>query len=803
MKLKYDRIPMFYGRLERKICALLTILFMIISLASSFINVRYTKAESAGEKVGSWDELLKALSEEDSDDEEDDMTYVEIVLESDVTWEKGLGSIDIENNMDVTIDLNGHTIDRGLSESVDDGYAIKVQSGGVLTLTNSASKAGIITGAFNMSNGGGIVCEDKSELNIEKGIKITGNHAKNGGGIYLGSDSEAYLGDVEIFENDVPGNGGGIYGGKSIITFLGGKTKIIDNTKNDEEDNDLYIPSDMEKLRFWQWSDREEKKGKKVYSEEFKRGSRIGILLQEMEKEISDGYGQCNPLEASIYFFYNTGEYVVSEDRKKSEVTIERDPEKVHDSVSTELEIYKNGKLKSREKFTTFKQAFEAGLKCDDEAIVTMGDDYLPSSEIVVGKGQEVIVDLNGHYIKRDMKKEYSTEKNGSVFHVKEDGKLTIRDSHPKKKGYDGVRGGVITGGASSNGGGGVTVDEDGTFLMEGGTIYDCVTDYNGGGVYVDVGSKNTKFTMTGGRIYHCRVLDSIDKCHGGGIYMGEGKLSIKDATIDNCYTEDNGGALFCRRGEVKLDSVKFVGNRAAKNGGAIYVDLDLKKYSGTLMYARKCIFTDNQAGQDGGALCMRDNPENKGAVTFDRCVFRGNKAEENGGAIVVIDDGLVLSNTEITGNTAGGYGGGVFVDYRYDINLKGVVVIKDNTSKKESRCNDLALEDAAFGTAYVYSGGLVRGAWIGIGSTSSKSIRLAKNITVYEMNYFHVNKGSIGAEETKKIAADMVVTASLFGTGNIVRIVLSGGVLVLAAVLLLIYGNVRRKAQAKEDESL
>ena len=132
----------------------------------------------------------------------------------------------------------------------------------------------------------------------------------------------------------------------------------------------------------------------------------------------------------------------------------------------------------------------------------------------------------------------------------------------------------------------------------------------------------------------------------------------------------------------------------------------------------------------------------------FDRCEFTDNKAGEDGGAIVALDDGLVLSNVTITDNSAGGYGGGVFVDARYDINVKGIVIIKDNKCDKDSTCNDLALEDGTAATARVYSGGLIDGSWIAIGSTASGSIRMSKKMSVYEMKYFHDCVRSFGRGE-------------------------------------------------------
>ena len=754
-------------------------------------------------KAGSWDELIDALGKIE------DETETVIPLTEDIS-PKGdnEGAISIEGGQNVILDLAGHNIDRGLGDSSpkDKGHVIEVKKGGKLTLTDTTGKKGSITGGASTGNGGGVVLEDGAVLTVEQGVKINNNRAKNGGGIYLGKDCELYLGSCTISDNDVTDAGGGIYGGQSHITFLGGLTKVKNNFKggDNDNDNDLYIPADMEKLRFWIIS---EKNNKTKYSEGFEDGSKIGILLEEMTKVISDGYGQCNQEEASIYFFYNGDGYEVSDDKKKSEVTIVKEAEVLHDNTKTVVEIYKGEKLKSSKNWDSFYGALGSAMDASgDEKVVILGGDYSSDEQIVIPKNNEVIIDLNGHYIKRDREnesKKIETKKDGGVFKVEGGATLTIRDSHPKKKGYDGVKGGVITGGASSNAGGGITVEKEGHLVMEGGTIYNCISDEDGGGVYVSTGSKKTSFKMTGGRIYNCRTEQSSDECYGGGIFFGDGILELSGGKIDNCFSEDDGGAIYCLRGEVVLNDMIFSGNQSVNRGGAVYIGIDVNKYDGTLFTATGCTFLNNESQEDGGAFFMRDNPQYTGAILFDRCVFRGNKAKEDGGALVSFDDGMVLSNVEITGNTAGEYGGGVFVDSRYDINVKGVVIIKNNTCGKDSACNDLCLESGTSNTAYVNSGGLARGSWIGIGSTSGKSIRLSKSMTTYEMKYFHPHKGSIDSKKVTEVEAKMAVTASLFGNGRWMSILLIGGLGLIVMIVIIILKRSEKKSGLKSGGSL
>ncbi|MBR0120142.1 MAG: hypothetical protein IJM01_08470 [Eubacterium sp.] len=763
-------------------------LLIAASLVSPGIYVRNARAE--GEKgISTWTDMVTAINGAGT-------TETVIKLAADISPEQDQGAMIIPKGKNITVDMAGFSINRGIkgSEAIDDGYVIRIEDTAVLTLKDSTGKGGLITGGANTGNGGAILCEDGSSLTLA-GVSIKDNYAKNGGGIYLSKDCELYLGDCDISDNHITGNGGGIYGGSSHITFLGGLTKIKNNIKDTGSDNDVFMTKEMENLRFWTWSSKNVNTRKAKYSGAFKKGTRIGISLEEMRKEISDGYAKVNPSGASRFFYYNGTEYEVSDNVKLSEVTVIKNLEETQNSSQTLLEVYKSGKLTDKKNFTSFTKAIEAALASDGESVVTMGGDHSSDEEIIISENKNVTIDLNGHYIKRERNLE--TKKNGGVIIVRSGATLTITDSNPKRTGYDGVKGGVITGGASSNAGGGITLEGNAHLIMMGGTIYDCISDESGGGVYLDTGSEDTSFTMTGGRIYNCRAIDSTDECYGGGIYLGNGKLDLKDADIDNCYSEDDGGAIFCQRGEVRLDNMTFSGNRSINRGGAIYVSLDVKKYDGTTFYASSCTFTGNSSEEDGGAFFLRDNPQHGASVMFDNCVFKNNTAKEDGGAITAFDDSLVLSNVTITGNQAGGYGGGVFVDSRYDINLKGVVVIKDNTCSEDASCGDLVLEDGKSTTAKLTSGGLVKGSWIGIGTTSEKSVMLAENISVHEMKYFHAGTGKIDAREVKKIEAPMEVTSSIFGNGNFVKMLMIGSI---GLVMLIVFIVVRRKVDADTD---
>ena len=121
----------------------------------------------------------------------------------------------------VTLDLNGFTISRGLTEAKTDGYVILVNNGSKnnFTITDSSdSQTGTITGGWNKGNGGGIV--NKGSLTLQGGT-ISGNKSQKsddgkvygtGGGIYNnGSNCSFFMTGGAVNNNSATGGGGGIH----------------------------------------------------------------------------------------------------------------------------------------------------------------------------------------------------------------------------------------------------------------------------------------------------------------------------------------------------------------------------------------------------------------------------------------------------------------------------------------------------------------------------------------------------------------------------------------------------------------
>ena len=124
--------------------------------------------------------------------------------------------VGIGNNKTVTIDLNGKTLNRGLTSLYNGhGQVVVVAEGATLNLSN-----GTLTGGFG-GDGGGL--ENKGTANLTN-VNITGNHADNrGGGISNRSTLTMTGGSIT---NNVTNDADEVAGGGAIYTYKGSNTTL-------------------------------------------------------------------------------------------------------------------------------------------------------------------------------------------------------------------------------------------------------------------------------------------------------------------------------------------------------------------------------------------------------------------------------------------------------------------------------------------------------------------------------------------------------------------------------------------------
>ncbi len=343
----------------------------------------------------------------------------------------------------------------------------------------------------------------------------------------------------------------------------------------------------------------------------------------------------------------------------------------------------------------------------------------------------------------------------------------------------------------SDENGGGIVLDGDAFAEVKNITILDCDADDFGGGIFM---TKESGMNADGMDIKNCKAED------GGGIYdESEYQLGIKGSTIRQCRAEDYGGGMYYQAGWLKMTDCEWNGCYAADDGGGVY--LVTRNGGDTSQQFIKHKFRNCESGDCGGAVYTIDDAA-AGAVaptTFQNCTFKENKAGE-GGAFYLNSIKVYFLNTSITDNTATGEdGGGIYVDSLKDIEMAGKMVIRNNKSSEGT--SNLSLQDGMASTAMIYSGGLYDGSYVGVSSTTSGKVTIAKNVSVFNaMKYIHPDKSgrTIRTENLHVVMTPLV--ASVISENASIIIIIAGLIILAAVICILIYMK-RRKEAAGTDE--
>lgn len=156
------------------------------------------------------------------------------------------GYIVVPENANITLDLNGWTLNRNLSRYTNSGQVIEVI--GTLTITdNSDTKEGVITGGYASVGGGiclsGTVSGTNPTLIMEAGT-ISGNNALDGGGgVFLGANATFTMSGGKIENNslDRKSEGGGIYVHENAKFNVSGNVSIKNNKALDDSLNNVCL----------------------------------------------------------------------------------------------------------------------------------------------------------------------------------------------------------------------------------------------------------------------------------------------------------------------------------------------------------------------------------------------------------------------------------------------------------------------------------------------------------------------------------------------------------------------------------
>jgi hypothetical protein len=213
------------------------------------------------------------------------------------------------------------------------------------------------------------------------------------------------------------------------------------------------------------------------------------------------------------------------------------------------------------------------------------------------------------------------------------------------------------------NYGGGVNISTNSTFTMNGGTITDNASSYQGGALYVRYDSAfimnggiishnssprtggvavntNSKFTMNGGTI-----TNNTSTYSGSGVQIGGGAFDMTGGTISANISDSEGGGVFVNdNAAFTMSGGVISGNTTPESGGGVRV------HSGGAFTMKGGTIANNTAGENGDGVHLTPTA---GSFTMWGGIISGNTAGTTGGGVAV-DGGTFKKEPAGTSQTSG-----------------------------------------------------------------------------------------------------------------------------------------------------
>ncbi len=394
--------------------------------------------------------------------------------------------------------------------------------------------------------------------------------------------------------------------------------------------------------------------------------------------------------------------------------------------------------------YTSIDSAWDAAMSGTK---IIMSTDWNISSRLVLDSDKTATIEMNGHKISRNLS---DSKTNGEVIKLCSNSTLNLNGKNASKtkfsfKGYntDGnyidvstISGGLITGGYSSNGGGGIHMKAGSKLNLDTVSISgnkaerSWLSDGHGGGICMD--GSGDKLTMN-----NAEITFNASERQGGGVYVNNKNSSIEmnnnslitensaGANIKGLNANDASGGGISIDGEnvtVTLNSGSGVNDNYSQGfGGGIYsssqgtkvylnassVNLNLSENTGSGLYFYYSKFEVSSENNDGEISHNIAKNAYGGGIYAARCVFTGNNAKikgitfdgnscKEGGAINIHQEDVTVSDCTFINNKA--EDGGAIMISNDEFTLENSTVQNNTTTSASSAAvmigcyNDLTL---------------------------------------------------------------------------------------------------------------
>ena len=583
------------------------------------------------------------------------------------------GCLEVPSGKTVTLDLNGHTIDRKLTTATANGYVVK--NSGKLTIKNTAG-TGIIKGGNAQDAGGGIYNEGTLAL---QGGTIQNNKANsgNGGGIYNTGTGVLTISSGTITSNTAL-KGGGIYNA-GTLTFSNGTISNNNVTSNTASFTSAIDGGGIYNAGTMTIS------GGAITNNTVYTGKGAGIYHDGTSFTLSGAPNISDNKKGTLNSGSNTNIYLAA----TKTITIGGELS-YSTPISISMEnrgVFTSGlnwngttsaKFSSEENLVdVYSDAGEAKLQThwghlqemmSQNNTITLDRNYQPHSEdvggLVVPSGETVTLNLNNRTINRNVGN--TAISNGYVIKVESGGRLTISGT------------GTIRGGNNSGNGG--CILNEGTLELQSGNI-SSNSAVNGGGIYntgaltISGGNvqSNTASTGHGGGIYHAGTSLTISNGNvqsntasagnGGGIYNDGAGLTVSDGNISGNTANANGGGIYNNTGKsmtINGGAIQSNITSAGGNGGGVYNYGTLDISSGSIAWNG---YSSNTVAKGGGIY-------NCGTLNISGGTIQTNKATASGGGIYQGGTINMSGTPNVTNNTVSNAANNVYLPSGVKINI-------------------------------------------------------------------------------------------------------------------------------------
>ena len=151
----------------------------------------------------------------------------------------------------------------------------------------------------------------------------------------------------------------------------------------------------------------------------------------------------------------------------------------------------------------------------------------------------------------------------------------------------------------------------------------------------------------------------NITSRYATAIFTQNSRTNIKQSKFHNLIANVTAGAAaFKMESYVIIEDCEFINVSSAKNGGAVFVDINEDDEGKGHVKINNVLFK-NCSSNFGGAVLQLG-----GELEINRTTFKDNLARYGGGALYYADTETTIKNTLFDNNTAGtSYGGAIFSD--------------------------------------------------------------------------------------------------------------------------------------------